>query len=462
MTTLRDKILRALYGGALVGTALGTTACAGVSGEENNEANHSGWTLNSTAGNNQTSNNTSTNNTSTNNTSANNQTANNQTANNTSANNQTANNTTSVLCEADQREHTTLPYDGWKADIREPGRYIVCTEEEAFDCAAPGPHDEFAYKLVEAALGPLYACSGDPDPYPANGSGDVCGPVPDPAGEDRCCYYIDLDFQYCLEGRPFTVDGRARLAEVQRRSGWCDPLELSGVEQLPMNLREEIAAAWAEAGTHEHASVASFSRFLMDLLSLGAPRALVQAATRAIDDEIEHARACFSIASVYAGFALGPDIVNVTGSMEHAGDEAQILRATILEGCIGETLAANQAEWVASKVADPTLRDALTRIADDEGEHAALAWGFVRWMLQTRPHLEGVAREAFRDAWARQESPYAIGMSHEDHILLAHGRARPATEDRLRRGAFHEIVVPCASALFDSLGADPAGIWPAA
>jgi hypothetical protein len=65
----------------------------------------------------------------------------------------------------------------------------------------------------------------------------------------------------------------------------------------------------------EHASVASFARFSLQLMAAGAPASLVEAAHRAALDEIEHARLTFRLASRYEGRALGPGPLPVDGSV---------------------------------------------------------------------------------------------------------------------------------------------------
>lgn len=351
-------------------------------------------------------------------------------------------------CYDPTMDHVRLPYDGWQADAfnLQGKRVLVCAQPGPTDaCVNPDKLDELGQRdFLASALGVATGCSGEPEPNVVPG-GRFCGPIPSMIRE--CCYVVDINFSFCAVGRPFTVDGVARLADVTRRDGWCEVMHLEGLEALPAALRQEIAAAWAESGTHEHASVASFGRFLMDLMSLGAPLELVRDTTRAIDDEIRHARDCFSVASAYAGMPLGPDVVDVAGSLDHAGDEAVILRDAILEGCIGETLAASVAEWMAPRVQDEQLRDVFTRIAAEESEHALLAWRFVSWMLETRPHLLPVAQRAFAFASPHQDRGWAEGASEVERLTLAHGVIRPATEEALRLRAYLQIVRPCAEAL---------------
>jgi hypothetical protein len=139
-------------------------------------------------------------------------------------------------------------------------------------------------------------------------------------------------------------------------------------------------------GQMEHASIAAFARFNLQLLALGAPPELLEASTRALADETEHAKLCFTLASAYAGRALGPAPLDVSSSLEQRSLGA-ILDLVIAEGCFGETSAALEALEAADLAADPVIASAYSRIARDEEQHAALAFRFVRWALDKEPAL---------------------------------------------------------------------------
>ena len=64
--------------------------------------------------------------------------------------------------------------------------------------------------------------------------------------------------------------------------------------------RAVLAEHWTQEAAFEHASIASFARLTLDLLSVGAPPDLLDAA-RATLDEIEHARITFALATATAG-----------------------------------------------------------------------------------------------------------------------------------------------------------------
>jgi hypothetical protein len=131
----------------------------------------------------------------------------------------------------------------------------------------------------------------------------------------------------------------------------------------------------------EHASIAAFARFQLQLLSLGAPPELVQACNQALIDETAHTQLCFGLASAYAGSAVGPGPLDVTHSLA-VTSLADIVDLVLVEGCFGETSAALEALDAATTAADPVVRRTYEQIAADEERHAELAFRFVRWALQ--------------------------------------------------------------------------------
>jgi hypothetical protein len=185
----------------------------------------------------------------------------------------------------------------------------------------------------------------------------------------------------CIAGRPFLVAAEARFAPVAARSDWSGSSALPRVDHLTPRERSERAAHWTKLGQMEHASIAAFARFSLQLLSLGAPAELVEATTQALADETAHAKLCFSIASAYAGCAIGPGPLDVSRSLE-VTSLGQIVDLVIVEGCFGETSAVLEALEGADAASDPVIRAAYTQIAADEQRHAELAFGFVRWALE--------------------------------------------------------------------------------
>jgi len=259
--------------------------------------------------------------------------------------------------------------------------------------------------------------------------------------DGQCCY------GFCTGaccGRPMIVDGAPRLAGVERRSDWAAP-HGDGAPELSSELRELVAASWLEDARLEHASIASFARFVLDLLALGAPAELVEAAQRALADEIRHAQGCFALASFYAGAPFGPGTLNLTG-VSASASLADAAAAAVREGCIGETIAAFTARAQAAQAVAPRARDLLERIADDEASHAELAWRFVRWALAQG---DEAVRRSVRKAFAESHSELQAPQPEEPNeaLLNAHGRLSGRQQRELAHQALCEIVAPCAHAL---------------
>jgi hypothetical protein len=244
-------------------------------------------------------------------------------------------------------------------------------------------------------------------------------------------------------GRPFLVAGEERLACPARRCDWAGDFA-PPLPALEDTLRGAIASAWTRAGLMEHASIAAFARFTLQLLSLGAPAELVERAQRALADETRHARICFAFACAHAGVAVGPGALDVSQALSE-GNFEHIVCTAIHEGCVGETLAAAEAREAAANASDPRVAAELHAIAEDEAEHAVLAWRFVAWAIGV---ADAQARAAIRRELDRVASSAAPGVSDDAPLELArHGFVVGARRQELRAQVIAEVVAPCARLL---------------
>jgi hypothetical protein len=184
-----------------------------------------------------------------------------------------------------------------------------------------------------------------------------------------------------------------RMAPLAARGDWKGCNLTPRVDHLTTSERAALTAHWSRLGQLEHASIAAFARFQLQLLALGAPPDLVESCTAALGDETAHTKLCFAVASEYAGRAIGPGPLDVTGSLE-ASSLSDIVELVLLEGCIGETEAALEAFEAAESAADPVICAAYQRIAEDEQRHAELAFRFVRWALDRDPSVARCVRQA--------------------------------------------------------------------
>jgi hypothetical protein len=221
---------------------------------------------------------------------------------------------------------------------------------------------------------------------------------------------------------------------------------MTNTADLPETERNQVGAAWLEAGLGEHASVAAFARFVLHLVTLGAPSGLVREAIRAMDDEVEHARLCFGIAKIFTGRAAGPGPMDLSGVFDQPDDPPSILEAAILEGCIAETISARCAQAALRLVADPVIHGPLSRIAADESRHADLSWHFVTWMLEKYPELKTDAAGFFENALANPETESGPG-NNDCEALERFGHLRASSRARVAADVVQHEIKPRKEAL---------------
>lgn len=253
-------------------------------------------------------------------------------------------------------------------------------------------------------------------------------------------------------GRPFLVEAENRKAELALRDDWCAELismkQLGAMTEYKASASERaVAAAYFEkTALMEHASIAAFARFSLQLLSLGAPAVFIEETNQALYDETKHARLAFALASRFGGRRVGPGALSIHGALGEDTPEA-ILTTTILEGCVGETMAALEARAALELCADEEVRAVLEQISEDEERHAALAWKVVSWMIEERPELRPVAERVFAQAVSRRATSLGRGAG-----APALGVLSGAELARVHADALDNVVIPCARGLFAPRG----------
>ncbi|WP_437491494.1 ferritin-like domain-containing protein [Sorangium sp. So ce1014] len=265
-----------------------------------------------------------------------------------------------------------------------------------------------------------------------------------------CCYEFTANCS-AGAGRPFLVGERARTARAQRRAegGWGAAAR-PDLAELKQATRAALAEAWLRDALLEHASVASFSRFALEMMAVGAPAEMLAAAHEAARDEVRHAALCFGLASAYAGAALEPAPFAFGGLVEVTSDLAELAARAVREGCIGETLAAVQASEQLAHATDAAVRSVLATIADDEARHAELAWRFVAWALQTGGDAVRRAVAAAFEAGLDAPPLTATAADAAASALAAHGRPDGAVLVGSRRRAIADVVTPAMRALLSA------------
>jgi hypothetical protein len=303
----------------------------------------------------------------------------------------------------------------------------------------------------ESTLG-VFACQRLDDACQTSECGANCRPTA--TGGRECVWEGQCG------ARPFLVRGEAHVAILAESNGGWGAAATPSLTGLTDEQRVALEHHWTRNALAEHASIAAFARFSLALLSLGAPASLVAETARALGDEIRHAELCFGLASAYAGRQIGPGKLPCDGAIADASF-FEVVKTASAEGCVSETLAAAEVAEAAARAADPAVRRALDRIAEDEARHAELAWKFLRWALdRASPDVrKRLVAHAARLVDAELETLTPLPHNHTDSKLVEHGLLSPAACHAVRRAALSEVLIPLVTALRSNVEHSPPRPW---
>ena len=180
------------------------------------------------------------------------------------------------------------------------------------------------------------------------------------------------------------------------------------------NASTPLGGFFAGLAELEAASIPAFRALLNDLIAHGAPSSLIEMARAAIVDERAHTRAMGALAKRFGAAPRTPRV-------KRRGVDSIEAVATMnaVEGCVGETFGALIATFQARHAADAMIRQAMTRIAEDETRHAELAQQVANWADGL---LDDAARERVSSARTRAldtlREEASLGV-HDDLIAFA-------------------------------------------
>ncbi|WP_375760999.1 ferritin-like domain-containing protein [Corallococcus exercitus] len=236
------------------------------------------------------------------------------------------------------------------------------------------------------------------------------------------------------KGRVLRLKGRARVARRTLGDGWADDAA-PRLEGLTPWQRTVLGEAWMYSAGMEHASIPAFAKLSLKLSALGAPSELLEACHLAALDEVRHARRCFALARAYSGLPWSAGAIPELGQghpprpSSGDGDEwSRLVRGSLLDGCLGEGLAASVAAEASRRASDPVVRETLAVIAEDEERHAELGWDVLAFALERGG---GKARQALHlalDALDTQRTPTLPNIPGVDEGFLARNGVLPQAE----------------------------------
>lgn len=306
-----------------------------------------------------------------------------------------------------------------------------------------------------------------------NCNGYYCSTCPDKGSSQRfpgvsysyhACTTPALESSQCRHcrnnvviGRPFTVGGVSRTTRSENSAvknslevgSWIIDKPVSMFENITYNY--QIGLEWLQQAEGEHASVASFARHTLQLMSIGAPSELLVRSQSASIDEIKHAKMCYGLASIFLHQNMIPGIFDVENSLESL-EIKDIIKSVIHEGCIEETLAALEAHFRADVAEDSTVKATLVEIAHDETRHAKLAWDTIEWVTKKYPDYHNFVQNCFQKELEMQKLIFLgnppsfkdelCDNYNKNHYFRKFGVLGSFDRDKIRRFGIQEIIRP--------------------
>eukprot|EP00039_Didymoeca_costata_P031445 m.34795 g.34795 ORF g.34795 m.34795 type:complete len:537 (-) comp8776_c0_seq1:34-1644(-) len=247
-------------------------------------------------------------------------------------------------------------------------------------------------------------------------------------------------------GRPYRVAGEPRLAPHTTAidDTWlyeCDSNALEHTSSHSSNINSSspsnppsqslslsshqrkavVGKRWLQAAAMEHASIASFARHTLELLSLGTPATLIVKSQEASLDEIRHTQICYAMARDYLQQSFSPGEFDVADE-GHTYDVEAIVKSVVQEGCVGEMYGAVYALVGARLSVNKTVSRLLETIGNDETKHAQLAWELLLWMQSNNKFNNNnigdiVLKETENTIKLRRITPTIT----QDYDITAHG-----------------------------------------
>jgi hypothetical protein len=215
----------------------------------------------------------------------------------------------------------------------------------------------------------------------------------------------------------------------------------------------QVIHYWSEVCQLEHSSVASFARFTLEMMSLGAPADLLLATQEAAADEVRHAQLAAEILSALRGdlVGFGPLPLN---HVKVSARRAEILERLIREACFGETLGVAEVTEQARLCDQPLIREHLLTVRDDETRHAGLAWRSLQWIIDSakpeeRAALVNLASATFAELSDefKLDVQYSVTRPERSHPLNRFGVLTAAQTQKVRETAYYEVILPCLNQL---------------
>jgi hypothetical protein len=205
-----------------------------------------------------------------------------------------------------------------------------------------------------------------------------------------------------------------------------------GLQEMISAREDSLGSFFARAAWEEAASVPAFRLLVRDLQHLNAPMHLIQKALASAEDELRHAEQMTVLAEYFGAAVELPLVITPEPKTLLA-----LAEENMREGCVHETFAALVALYQSENASDPDIKGVMKQLAEDEAQHAMLAWEIHEWAEkqlseEEKQRLSDIQRKALGNLLVQP-----VSLSAEDANRI--GLPSPETRKALSLGLQAEL-----------------------
>jgi hypothetical protein len=270
-----------------------------------------------------------------------------------------------------------------------------------------------------------------------------------------------------IEGRPYNLPQRKPLTsdvvlsgerreENLKFEGNLEKLaqefrmsEIDAFEVFTPEVLESVLDHWKVSLRYEHASVASFARFAIDLMTIEAPLEMIERAQKCSLEEIEHAKICALVVGKIMAAKEGENerfAVKLGKFPKHHvefdGDLARLCKAVAFEGCINESIAAAHLLYASQLCSNESLKALLKYVAEQEWGHAVFAFDCFYWMMEQLPLEDRISIQSKIENELRDVLDNLKKNTKGNERCEAFGVLSGLEEGLVRAQVVHKILMP--------------------
>ncbi|MBX7077699.1 MAG: ferritin-like domain-containing protein [Nannocystaceae bacterium] len=164
------------------------------------------------------------------------------------------------------------------------------------------------------------------------------------------------------------------------------------MSELPAPVSKVVLGTWSDRVQAEYATGAAASQLALWLIQIGAPRELIVASLRVVEEELDHAARAFEICRL-AGLDRPRPVDRASLGLPRQPDaplEHDLVRGCLRVFCLGETYAVAVLAEMRKVCTVVPARAVIEQLLADEVAHRSFGFELLAWLLERDPAARAI------------------------------------------------------------------------